>query len=236
MLRAIAIDDEPIALGIVKTLAAKIGFLEIVGVYTDAFEAMKRLQQERIDLIFLDIKMPDISGIEFLRSIPHPPMVIFTTAYSEHAVQSFELDAIDYLLKPFSQTRFLKACNKAYELFELKRKNGEAPMPPADHIFIKVGYGQIRIRLEDILYVQSTGNYMQFVLPEEKLLSRLTMQEAEALLPSPSFVRIHRSYLVARAKVQKIERDTLWIGNRELPIGAGYAAEIGKITGRPGPS
>ena len=235
MLRAIAIDDEPIALEIVKTLAAKIGFLEIVGAYTDAFEAMKRLQQDRIDLVFLDIKMPDISGIEFLRSIPHPPMVIFTTAYSEHAVQSFELDAIDYLLKPFSQTRFLKACNKAYELYELKRKSGEAPMPPADHIFIKVGYGQIRIRLEDILYVQSTGNYMQFVLPEEKLLSRLTMQEVEALLPSPTFVRIHRSYLVARAKVQKIERDTLWIGNRELPIGAGYAQEISKITGRPGP-
>jgi two-component system LytT family response regulator len=106
MLKAIAIDDEPIALEIIKTLAAKIGFLEIVGTYTDAFEAMKRLQQERIDLIFLDIKMPDISGIEFIRSIPHPPMVIFTTAYSEHAVQSFELDAVDYLLKPFSRPAF----------------------------------------------------------------------------------------------------------------------------------
>jgi DNA-binding LytR/AlgR family response regulator len=228
MLKAIAIDDEPIALDIIKALASKVGFLEIVGTYTDAFEAMKRLQQERIDLLFLDIKMPDISGIEFLRSIPHPPMVIFTTAYSEHAVQSFELDAIDYLLKPFSQGRFLKACNKAYELYELKR----SPAVTDASIFIKSGYGQVRVRLEDILYVQSTGNYMQFVLTGEKLLSRLTMMEAAALLPSPAFIRIHRSYLVASAKVDRIERESLWIGDRELPIGAGYSREIGKITGR----
>jgi two-component system LytT family response regulator len=228
MMKAIAIDDEPIALEIIKALAAKIGFLQIVGVYTDAFEAMKRLQQDRIDLVFLDIKMPDISGIEFIRSIQHPPMVIFTTAYSEHAVQSFELDAIDYLLKPFSQARFLKACNKAYSLYELKRGTTAGP----DHIFIKVGYGQVRVRLSDILYVQSTGNYMQFILPEEKLLSRLTMQEAEALLPSPAFVRIHRSYVVASGKVDRVERDSIKIGDRELPIGAGYLQEIGKITGR----
>ena len=231
MLKAIAIDDEPIALEIVKALAAKVPFVEIVGVYTDAYEGMKRLQQDRIDLIFLDIKMPDISGIEFIRSIPHPPMVIFTTAYSEHAVQSFELDAIDYLLKPFSATRFLKACNKAYELYLLKRQSAGGAASP-DHVFIKSGYGQVRVKLDDILYVQSTGNYMQFVLTEEKLLSRLTMTEAEALLPSPAFIRVHRSYLVASGKVSKVERDTLWIGDKELPIGAGYAREIAKITGR----
>lgn len=232
MLRAIAIDDEPIALEIVKTLAGKVGFLELVGVYTDAYEAMKQLQQEKIDLLFLDIKMPDISGIEFLRSIPHPPMVIFTTAYSEHAVQSFELDAIDYLLKPFSQGRFLKACNKAYELYELKRRNtGAALSPSAGYIFIKSGYGQVRVLLDDILYLQSTGNYMQFVLRSEKVLSRLTMTEAEALLPPPEFVRIHRSFLVASRKVDRVERDTVWVAGQELPVGAGYAREILKITG-----
>jgi DNA-binding LytR/AlgR family response regulator len=229
MLKAIAIDDEPIALDVVKALAGKVGFLDLVGVYTDAYEAMKRLQQEKIDLLFLDIKMPDISGIELLRSIPSPPMVIFTTAYSEHAVQSFELDAIDYLLKPFSQSRFLKACNKAFELYQLK--HGAAPAAPPGHLFIKSGYGQVRVRLDDILYLQSTGNYMQFVLRDEKVLSRLTMSEAEALLPPPAFVRIHRSYLVASGKVERIERDTVWVAGRELPIGAGYAGEIGKITG-----
>lgn len=229
MLRAIAIDDEPIALDVVKALAGKVGFLELVGLYTDAYEAMKRLQQEKIDLLFLDIKMPDISGIELLRTLPTPPMVIFTTAYSEHAVQSFELDAVDYLLKPFSQSRFLKACNKAFELYELKRHRG-APVATG-HVFIKSGYGQVRVRLDDILYLQSTGNYMQFVLKEEKLLSRLTMSEAEALLPPPAFVRIHRSYLVASEKVERIERDCIWIAGRQLPIGAGYANEIAKITG-----
>lgn len=228
MLKAIAIDDEPIALEIIRTLAAKIGFLEVAGTYTDAFEAAKRLRQDRIDLLFLDIKMPDISGVEFLRSIPHPPMVIFTTAYSEHAVESFELDAVDYLLKPFSQARFLKACNKAYELYELRRGTPAGP----DHVFIKVGYGQVRVRLSDILYIQSTGNYMQFVLREEKLLSRLTMSETEALLPAVDFVRIHRSYIVANEKVSRVERDSVWIGDRELPIGGGYAGEIGKITGK----
>src|ERR1700742_5262707 len=170
MLKAIAIDDEPIALEVILALAAKVGFLELTAVYTDAFEGMKRLQQDRIDLIFLDIKMPDISGIEFIRSIPHPPMVIFTTAYSEHAVQSFELDAIDYLLKPFSQSRFLKACNKAYELYELKRRSMPPPQAADAYVFVKSGYGQVRVNLDDILYVQSTGNYMQFVLAREKLL------------------------------------------------------------------
>ena len=122
MLKAIAIDDEPIALDVIKNLSSKISFIEWKGFFTDAFKALDVLQKEKVDLLFLDIKMPDISGIDFLKSIPDPPMVIFTTAYSEHAVQSFELDAIDYLLKPFSLSRFLKACNKANEQYELKKK------------------------------------------------------------------------------------------------------------------
>jgi two-component system LytT family response regulator len=229
MLKAVAIDDEPMALEVIRSLSARIPFLSLEAVFTNAFEAMGYLQREATDLLFLDIKMPDISGIEFLKSYNHPPMVIFTTAYSEHAVQSFELDAIDYLLKPFSQSRFLKACNKAFELYELKRKNGAAGMP--GHIFIKSGYGQVRVDLDDILYLQSTGNYMQFVLAEEKILSRLTMAEVEALLPVMDFIRIHRSYMVARRKVTRIEKGSIWVRDRELPIGAGYAREIGRITG-----
>src|SRR6478736_6662809 len=133
MLTAIAIDDEPIALDVVKELSKKIPFLSMKGFFTNAFEAADFLHKEKIDLIFLDIKMPDISGIDFMRSISNPPMVIFTTAYSEHAVQSFELDAIDYLLKPFSLTRFLKACNKAREQYEFKKNNSNNA--EADFIF-----------------------------------------------------------------------------------------------------
>ena len=218
MLKAIAIDDEPIALEVIKNLSSKISFIELLAFFTDAFKAIDFLQKEKVDLIFLDIKMPDISGIDFLKSIPNPPMVIFTTAYSEHAVQSFELDAIDYLLKPFSQSRFLKACNKAYEQYNLKNSSGNfSPQP--ESVFIKSGYEQIRVELDDILYVESSGNYMQFVLTNQKIVSRLTMSEVEALLPASAFIRIHRSYIVAKKKISKIEKNSIWIKQTELPVG-----------------
>lgn len=227
MLATIAIDDEPIALDVVKNLAAKIPFLSMKGFFTNAFEASDFLHKEKIDLIFLDIKMPDISGIDFLKSISNPPMVIFTTAYSEHAVPSFELDAIDYLLKPFSLTRFLKACNKAREQFELK-KNINNPSVPVS-VFIKSGYEQLRVELDDILYAESNGNYMQFVLADKKITSRLTMSEAEALLPVASFIRIHRSYIVSKKHITKIEKNSVWIQQTELPVGASYVNEVTKI-------
>lgn len=227
MLTAIAIDDEPIALEVVKSLAAKIPFLSMRGFFTNAFEAADFLHKEKIDLLFLDIKMPDISGIDFIRSIPSPPMVIFTTAYSKHAVQSFELDAIDYLLKPFSLTRFLKACNKAHEQLELRKNSNNTTEPAA--VFIKSGYEQLRVELSDILYAESSGNYIQFVLADKKITSRLTMNEAEALLPAASFVRIHRSYIVSRKHISKIEKNSVWIRQTELPLGASYADDVTKI-------
>jgi len=228
MLKAIAIDDEPIALEVVKNLSSKISFIELLECFTDAFEAIEFLQKEKVDLIFLDIKMPDISGIDFLRSLSNPPMVIFTTAYSEHAVQSFELDAIDYLLKPFSLSRFLKACNKANEQMLLRNKTA-APITESTAIFIKSGYEQIKVEPEDILYIESSGNYMQFVLDNRKIASRLTMSEVEALLPGPDFIRVHRSYIVSKKHIQKMDRKSIWIKQTELPIGAAYFSEIEKI-------
>ena len=227
MLAAIAIDDEPIALDVVKELSGKIPFLSMKGFFTNAFEAADFLHKEKIDLIFLDIKMPDISGIDFIRSISNPPMVIFTTAYSEHAVQSFELDAIDYLLKPFSLTRFLKACNKAREQYEFKKNNSNNAED--GFIFIKSGYEQLRIELKQILYAESNGNYMQFVLADKKITSRLTMNEAEALLPAASFIRIHRSYIVSKKHITKVERNSVWIQQTELPVGASYINEVAKM-------
>lgn len=227
MLKAIAIDDEPVALDVIKSLAAKISFIQVAAGFTNAFDAIPFLQQQKVDLIFLDIKMPDISGIDFLQSLQRPPMVIFTTAYSEHAVQSFELDAIDYLLKPFSQARFLKACTKAYEQFLLK---SSAPAKTTtEHIFIKTGTEQLRVILDEIQYVESNGNYMQFVLGGKKITTRLTMYEAETLLPVDRFVRIHRSYIVAKKHITKIDRTSVWINQTELPIGAAYANDVAKI-------
>ena len=227
MLKAIAIDDEPIALEVMKNLAANVVFMEMAACFTNSFLAMDYLQKNKIDLIFLDIKMPNISGIDFLKSIPNPPMVIFTTAYSEHAVQSFELDAIDYLLKPFSLPRFLKACNKAHEQYAL-RKNNHLP-EAAPSVFIKSGYEQVRVNLDDILYAESVGNYMQFVTAGKNIVSRFTMGEAEALLPSAAFIRIHRSFIVSAKHITKVDKRTVWLDKKELPVGAAYINEVEKF-------
>jgi DNA-binding LytR/AlgR family response regulator len=227
MLKAIVIDDEPLALEVIKGLTEKVTFVELSGYFTNSFQAMEFIQSNKIDLIFLDIKMPDISGIEFLKSIPNPPMVIFTTAYSEHAVESFELNAIDYLLKPFSLTRFLKACNKAYEHYELRKTKIDSS--GLSSVFIKSGYEQIRVELNDILYAEGSGNYVQLVLANKKIASRLTMSEAEALLPPAAFIRVHRSFIVSKKHIQKIDKKTIWIHQVEIPIGAVYAPEIEKL-------
>jgi DNA-binding LytR/AlgR family response regulator len=229
MLTAIAIDDEPIALDVVRNLAEKIPFLSMKGFFTNAFEAAGFLHKEKTDLIFLDIKMPDISGIDFIKSIPNPPLVIFTTAYSEHAVQGFELDAIDYLLKPFSLSRFLKACNKANDLHEMKKSIKDQSSLP-DSVFIKSGYEQVRVDLNEVLYAESNGNYVQFVLADKKILSRLTMSEAEAILPVASFIRIHRSYIVSKKHITKIEKNSVWIQQAELPVGSNFVNELQKLT------
>ena len=221
MIRAIAIDDEPMALEVIKNLSAKIHFIELLEVFADAFKGLDYLQHEKIDLIFLDIKMPDISGIDLLKSLARPPMVIFTTAYSEHAVESFELDVVDYLLKPFSQNRFLKACNKVAEQYRLK--NGDTP------IFIKSGTENIRVEPADILYVESSGNYVQFVLDHKKITSRLTMSEVVALLPAAHFVRIHRSFIAAKRHITRVDKSNVWIKETELPIGLGFIHEIEKL-------
>lgn len=232
MLKAIAIDDEPIALDVMQQLTGKVTFVDMAGYFTNAFAAMQFLQTNAIDLIFLDIKMPDISGFDFLKSIPNPPMVIFTTAYSEHALDGFEMNGIDYLLKPFSLTRFLRACNKAYEYHTL-RQNGTESHASQPQVFIKSGYDTFRLNLGDILYAEACGNYVQFVLENQKIVTRLTMAEAEALLSPTAFLRIHRSYIVARKHIRKFDRKSLWIGTHELPIGPLYLPDIEKLTFKP---
>ncbi|GAA4431342.1 LytTR family DNA-binding domain-containing protein [Pontibacter saemangeumensis] len=217
-MKAIAIDDEPMALEVVRSLAAKVPFLELVACFTDAFKALDYLQNEPVDLLFLDIKMPDISGLEFVASLQRKPLVVFTTAYSEHAVTSFELDAIDYLLKPFSLARFVKACNKAQELFQLRGN----PAVPRDYLFLKVGFEQVKVHYEEILYLEAAGNYVTFVLEGKKLLSRVTLGELSESLPAERFVRLHRSYIVAREKIDRIERHQVSIRGNCVPVGASY--------------
>ncbi|MFT3910893.1 MAG: LytTR family DNA-binding domain-containing protein [Ferruginibacter sp.] len=223
-MKAIAIDDEPIALDIIRSHASKVPFIDLVATFTDAFKAMAYLQKEPADLVFLDIKMPDISGIDFYNSLQKKPLLIFTTAYSEHAVASFELDAVDYLLKPFALARFLKACNKAFELYKFRNGNDNT-----DHLYIKNGYEQVKVMYDDILYLEATGNYVTFVLKDKTILSRSTFAEAVNLLPPGKFVRVHRSYTVAIDKIDKAERYQVVINTRTIPVSEAYSDQLAAI-------
>jgi two-component system, LytTR family, response regulator len=220
-MKAIAVDDEPYALEVIRSHAAKVPFLDLKAEFTNAFKALEYLQRENIDLIFLDIKMPDISGIEFFNSLSRKPLLIFTTAYSEHAVTSFEMDAVDYLLKPFSLPRFIKGCNKAFELH-----NARNAATVADHLYIKTGYEQVRINFDDILYLEAAGNYVTFVTKDKKVLSRSTFAEAVNLLPADRFVRVHRSFIISINKISKIERHQVTIEGNLVPVSEGYMQDL----------
>jgi two-component system, LytTR family, response regulator len=224
---AIAIDDEQVALSVIRSHAEQVPYLDIKGYFTDPFEALAYLQHAPADLIFLDIRMPDISGLEMMTTLPGGPLVIFTTAYSEHAVQSFELDALDYLLKPFSFERFNKACNKAKTLLELMQQQNQPDA--ASYIMVKSGYEQYKVQLDDILFLESAGNYISFVLKDRKLLSRLSMQEALALLPASRFTRVHRSFIIANDKITHADRNSLYLDKVAVSIGAAYAAAAERL-------
>jgi len=213
MIRAIAIDDEPIALDIIESHANKIPFLELKASFTNAYQALEFLKTNSVDLLFLDVKMPDISGMDFLKSLSKAPLVIFTTAYQEYALESYDFQTVDYLLKPFDFRRFLKAINKASD--RLEQKNDQ-------HLFLKTGYEYVRLEIAQIKYAKAEGNYVKFVTENEQVLSRMTMQQAENALLPQGFLKTHRSFLVNRAFINKIEKHQLSIGKEVIPISSIY--------------
>lgn len=225
-LTAIAIDDEPQALEVIKLHAGKVPFLDLKAAFTDAFAGIAWLQTNHIDLLFLDIKMRDISGIDVVGCLPKAPLVIFTTAYSDFAVQGFDLNATDYLLKPFSLARFLKACTKALDV--QTRHNANAP----DFVFVKTGYEDEKVLLDDIRYIEADGNYLWLMLPERKLLSRQTMADFVRQLPPHQFVRVHRSFCVAISHITKIARHEITVAGHVIPIGASYEDAVAGIRTR----
>lgn len=222
MIQAIAVDDEPIALEVIQKLATKVPFLQIKQTFTNAFRAMEYLQVEKIDLLFLDIKMPDISGIEFFNGLHIKPLVIFTTAYGEHALTGFELDAVDYLLKPFSIARFIKACNKTREILLIRKGRLETP----NLLIIKTGYEQIKVNCIDIYYLEATGNYVTFINKDQSIISRMTLSECIDLLPKEQFIRIHRSFIINIDAIDKMERHQITVKGYILPIAASYRKSL----------
>lgn len=218
-LRCVAIDDEPIALDIIKAHASKVPFIDLKRTFVNAIEALSFLRTESIDLIFLDINMPDLTGLDFAQVVGSKSLVVFTTAYPEYALQGFELSALDYLLKPIAFGRFMQAANKAYE-----RLSDDAKKSP--FVFVKDGYDWVRINLDELQYVESEGNYLTFQETGKKALTRMTISEAAELLSSDQFMRVHKSYIVALNRIEKIERHQLTIGKVQIPLGGTYRDEL----------
>ncbi len=219
MLSAIAIDDENMALEVIKAHSSKIPFLDLKAVFSDAIQGLEYHRNNPVDLIFLDINMPDISGIDLAAMLPKETLVVFTTAYSDFAVKGFELDALDYLLKPFPLSRFMKACQKAQEWKALQ------PSDEDGHLFVKTSEGQIRVNFEDLLFCEAAGNYVTFQLENEKLISRMTFGELEKLLP-PSFQKTHRSFIVNKNRLNKIERHQVHLGKFVVPVSVSFIGSI----------
>lgn len=218
-LRCIAIDDEPIALDVIKVHTERVPFLDLRHTFVSAIEALMFLKTEPVDLIFLDINMPDLTGLDFAQVVGNKSQVIFTTAYPEYALQGFELSALDYLLKPIPFGRFLQAANKAYE--RLSDFNNKSP-----YVFVKDDYDWVRINLDELEYVESDGNYLTFQEVGKKTLTRMTIGDAVEMLPPDQFMRVHKSYIVALDRIEKIERHQLTIGKVQVPLSGSYRDEL----------
>lgn len=231
-IKTLIVDDEPLALDVLETYVERMPELTLVAKCNNAFEANKAVSENEIDLMFLDIQMPQLSGIEFLKSLSKPPLVIFTTAYPDYALEGFELDAIDYLLKPISADRFLKAANKA--ISQIKLQEGHQPekveADDADFIFVKADKKYVKVLYDDILYIEGLKDYVIIKQKTSRVITLQTMKSLEEKLPIKTFKRIHRSYILNTDKINAV------IGNmvevlengkaKHLPIGKNYRDEL----------
>jgi len=216
-LKSLVIDDEPLALKQISAYVEKTPFLELVGACANAFEALRLIKSHHIDVMFVDINMPDLNGMELVRSLKQPPMVIFTTAHSEYALEGFKVDALDYLLKPIGYTEFLKAANKALKQFQLEQGQHEEVRSDEDFLFIKSEYKIVRIKLKDIKFVEGMREYVRIHLVSEKpIMTLLSMKSLEERLPD-WFMRVHRSYIVNLNQITTIERHRI-IFDKEVYI------------------
>lgn len=221
-IRCAIVDDEELARALLENYAGRLPNLQLVGMCKDPLEALQLLQEQPVDLLFLDIQMPELTGIEFLRSLPQRPLVIFTTAYSEYALEGYELDVLDYLLKPIAFERFVQAVNKAAERLRLLSNEKEE----RDYILVKADHKVHRLRYDDILYVQSMLEYVAFYTPEGRLLSLGSLKGLEEELPKSLFIRVHKSFIVAKKRVTTLEGNTVHIGKEKIPIGASFREEV----------
>lgn len=235
-LRCIAVDDEPLALDLLEDNIRQVPYLELVKGFNRPMEAMQFLQQHEIDLVFLDIQMPGITGLQFIQSLPQKPMYILVTAYEKFALEGYDLNVVDYLLKPVAMDRFVKACNKAMELFRLKQTaQGAGPKTEQRYFFVNADYKLVKVEFNDITWIESLKDYLKIHLKSQMspLITRMTMTTIEEQLPSTDFIRIHKSFIVSKAAVTAVKKTSVFIQDMELPVGEMYRDGLAAFIGSP---
>lgn len=230
MLRCLAIDDEPLALELLEDNIRQVPFLQLAGKCNNALEAMQFLKEQPVDLIFLDIQMPGLTGLQFIQSLTQRPMIILITAYEKFALQGFNLDVVDYLVKPVPFDRFLKACNKAWELHSLRSKKNETSTTP-EYFFVNVDYSLLKVEFNDIQWVEGLKDYIKINVKSSSrpVVTRMSMKAMEDQLPPSKFLRIHESYIVSIASITSIRKNSVFVGTVELPVGDSYKDALNSL-------
>ena len=221
MIKAIAIDDEPLALSVIETFCAELDYIDLQKTFTQPNEALKYLKKFPVDLLFLDIHMPALTGIDFYKSIEQKTMVIFCTAHGQYAVEGFNLNALDYLLKPFTFERFKQATDKARDYFASNNNQ------KTQHIFVRADYSLQKIMLDDITCIEALDDYLKIYINQQKtIVARMTMKAMLEKLPKTDFLRVHRSFIVPIKKVESLRNKTLQLGDKKIPVGNSYEEEV----------
>ena len=228
MINCIAVDDEPLALKLLQDNINKVPFLKLVSACNDAFEAMKALLENKIDLVFINIQMPGLTGLQFIGSLENKPLVIFITAYKQYALESYDLSVVDYLVKPVALDRFIKACNRAKELHELKIIKQQ---PFAEYFFLNVDYSQVKVMFDDIIWIEGLGDYVKVNLKSTKkpIVVRTSLKAIETELPPNKFIRIHKSYIIAISEITAVRKNSVFIKEMELPVGETFRETVEKL-------
>ncbi len=223
-LKCIIVDDEPLAVELLASYVSKIPFLDLAGKYSNATDALSGIREHKPDLVFLDIQMPEINGLELSHMIPETTRIVFTTAFAQYATDSYRVNALDYLLKPISYASFLEACNKALHWFTLLQKGENKAAEEPKSIFVKSEYKLLQIDLDSIRYIEGLKDYVKIFTEESQhpILSLMNMKAMEQMLPPSRFIRVHRSFIVNKAKIREVERNRIIFGNVYIPIGDSY--------------
>ena len=231
-MNCIAVDDEPLALKLLEDNISKVAYLNLVASCANSFEAVKALEENTVDLIFIDIQMPGLTGLQFISTLENKPLVIFITAYKQYALESYDLSVVDYLVKPVAIDRFIKACNRAKELLELKSaKDQTATINTKDFFFLNADYSQVKIMFNDIIWIEGVRDYIKIHLKSSNtpLLIRSSLKAIEPEIPSPKFLRIHKSYIVSVEGITSIRKNSVFIKDMELPVGETYREAVEKL-------